>query len=273
MPNLLKTFGIALALAQPIGIPPQAPSEITEFNTIVMNATFEILGPTANPKEVTCGTGFLMGIPTADDPTVAKYVLVTAAHVLDGVVGSSATLKLRVREGGAVVAMNWQVPIRNTLGRLYVKHPEADVAAIYVNLPKNVEAAPIPPSFLANDAKFEELEIHPGDQMFTAGYPYCMQANDQGFAFLRSGSVASYPLTPATKVKNFLLDLPAFGGNSGGAVYVSFVNRMMRKNIQLGRVDQYITGILIQSSTDKTFGVAVILPAQMISETLAMLAK
>jgi hypothetical protein len=54
-----------------------------ELNTILMNSTFRIWGPsTEQPNKLTAGTGFLIG-KTPPDKTLAYTVLVTAKHVLE----------------------------------------------------------------------------------------------------------------------------------------------------------------------------------------------
>ena len=61
-----------------------------ELNTRLMKATFKISGPDATRVGSTSfGTVFFMAIPLKDDPTKGDGVLVTAAHVLDGIAGDS----------------------------------------------------------------------------------------------------------------------------------------------------------------------------------------
>ena len=180
----------------------QSPDKITDFNTVMMNATFKILGRSATGAA--CGTGFIMGIPRPDDPTLGTYVAVTAAHVFEGIAGDKATLITRVRRDKTLQRHEHPITIRSATGRpFYVKHPTADVVAMFIHLPAEVELAPIPISFLATDTHFEQLEIHPGDEMLTPGYPYCLEGNDLGFPILRSGKVASFPLTPAASIQKY----------------------------------------------------------------------
>ena len=72
------------------------PSPTDELNTLLMHSTFLIVGPTKIPNQYTFGTVFLMGIPYKGDAKVARIVIVTAAHVFEGISGDTATLQLVV---------------------------------------------------------------------------------------------------------------------------------------------------------------------------------
>jgi len=82
------------------------------------------------------GTGFVMGRPILNTPDRARYVLITAAHVLNDMVGEGMT---------CICAANWEritgfelrhtIPIRANGQPLWTKHPDADVAVMYISLP------------------------------------------------------------------------------------------------------------------------------------------
>ena len=65
------------------------PQTHPELNTILMNATFKIVG------DGSVGTVFILGKPSEKDTTKAFYVLVTANHVLNGIKSDSAIIFLR----------------------------------------------------------------------------------------------------------------------------------------------------------------------------------
>src|SRR5260370_7891087 len=75
----------AAALAAPVLVAQvQAPEpNWTDFNSMLMAATFKLEGQGEAPGQTVIGTGFLIGRPFPKQPTKGKYVLVTAAHVLD----------------------------------------------------------------------------------------------------------------------------------------------------------------------------------------------
>ena len=151
-------------------LPPQiqpAPSE--ELNTLLMHATFLISGPSkSHPDKTSFGTVFVMGIPSASHPKIAAAVLVTAAHVLDDIGTDTATLVARRRNvDGTYATFPYEFPIRDNQQPRYVRHPTADVAAMYVELPIEVPITGLPPQFLADDKLIEQTDLHPGDEVFS----------------------------------------------------------------------------------------------------------
>jgi hypothetical protein len=88
-----------------------------------MHATFLMLGPTQIAGRVTFGTVFVMGIPYKDNPKIAHITLITAAHVLEGIAGDSASVQLRRKnDKGAHDAFWYQIPIRKNGQPLYTRH-------------------------------------------------------------------------------------------------------------------------------------------------------
>jgi len=114
-----------------------------------------------------------------------------------------------------------------------------------VTAPEAFVRAAIPKSWLAEDQTFAKLAVGPGDEMMALGFPRGLSANGAGFPILRSGRVASYPVTPASLYPTFLLDFSVFPGNSGGPVFMS-----QTTGRRLGATDappaQFIAGLLSQ---------------------------
>ncbi|SRR6266568_1540845 len=220
-----------------------------ELNTVLMESTFKIEGRTALGQP-TFGTAFIMGRPydkpPADQPNRAAYVLITAAHVLDEMQGDTAVLHYRRK----VDASTWTrvphpVPIRANGKPLWKKHPDADVAVMYIPLPPDNSMPMISTDVLADDKILADFEIHPGDDLACLGYPLGQEANDAGFPVLRSGKIASYPLLPTTKTKTFLFDFRVFKGNSGGPVYLVQSNRWYKSGgVKLGQTIHIIVGLV-----------------------------
>jgi hypothetical protein len=255
----------------------RAPSPSDELNTLLMHATFLIVGPTNVPNQFSFGTVFVMGLPYKDDPTIAHIVVVTAAHVFEGISGDNATLQLRRKQAdGTYATFGYQFPIRGGAKPLYVRHPAADVAAMYGDIPDEVPMTGLSPDFLVTDTSLEEIEFHPGDEAYILGFP-AMVGTEGGFPLLRTGRIASYPLTPMNVVKQWAFDAHVFNGNSGGPVYFNSVNRLFKNQVHLG-VARGILGLVTQerhstlpefAHRDLDYGVVV--PAQFIRETLDML--
>src|SRR5262249_52814647 len=152
-----------------------------DFHSTIVNSTFQILGPSKQPKRTNCGSGFLMGTPAA---TAGSFnpVMVTAAHVLENIAGENVQLVVRVKNDVGELERK-VVPVRIREGNkpLYTRHPDADVALMYVRLPENHYLTFVRTTGLATDTTFARLEIHPGDEMLTVGFPYCSQLTNLGY--------------------------------------------------------------------------------------------
>ena len=185
-----------------------------DLNTVMMESTCKILG------QGSLGTGFVIGKPDKDNPQNAFYTLVTADHVLRAVQGESVVLIFRQKQKNETwKRLEILVQIRNKNKELWKKHPRMDVAAMFIRLPKNVITTLLTTKDLMDDSKLNKYEIHPGLELLCLGYPFGAEANVYGFPILRSGRIASYPLTPTKETKTFLFDFTVFRGNSGGPVY------------------------------------------------------
>lgn len=237
-----------------------------------MNSTFKI------QIKNFVGTAFILGKPSRKDTTKAYYVLVTAHHVLDSIKQDYAVLHLRTKVKSGYQKLLVNIPIRKDSIPLWVKHPKADVAAMYVSLPKETEIQLLTTNLLATDEILQEFEIHPGDELLCLGYPYGAEANDFGFPILRSGKISSFPLTPTKIVKSFLFDFEVFGGNSGGPVYFIGQNRIYKGGTHIGEVHflmGLVTGqiILKRNSDSKEFPIALaqVIHASFIKELIDML--
>ncbi len=251
------------------------PSRAQNLNTLLMQSTFEIQG-VVEGGGVSTGTVFIVGKPMKADPTKAFYVLVTAAHVLDGVSGDFAYLTLRHREpDGSYKTGPYQLRIRNGGSALYLKHPEADVAVMFIGLPSEAEVSLLPTSILADDDRLKALEIQPGDELLCLGFPLAIEFNS--FPVIRSGLLASYPVTPSKRLKTFYYNFHVFPGNSGGPVYFNFLNRAYAGAIHVG-IQQGIMGLVSQQVTTNQPGyesaqldIAKIIPSTFIIEAIALL--
>jgi hypothetical protein len=177
------------------------------------------------------------------------------------------------------------IQIRNGGRLLWTKHPLADVAVMYIALPVDVSIPLASTDLLADDSMLERYEIHPGDTLRCLGFPFGQESNSAGFPILRSGRIASYPLTPTAKTRTFLFDFAVFQGNSGGPVYMVDENRAYQGSISMGSVTQLILGLVIQETTHDEqligpynaemhrypLGLATVVHASFISEAINML--
>ena len=244
-----------------------------------MRSTFKVAG------KGSVGTAFIIGRPVPNDTGKLYYVLVTADHVFRDMEGEQATLYLRKKQGDEFIKLPYTLKIRRGTELLWKKHPETDVAVMYVRLPEQADIQLLPTSMLADDNMFNQFEVHPGDTLSCLGYPYSAEANEAGFSILRSGQIASYPLTPTSQIKTFLFDFQVFSGNSGGPVYFVQSNRAYGGSTILGQTIQFFAGIVSQEKfleeevrsitetrrTKHRLSIAVVVHATLIRETIDLL--
>jgi len=191
-----------------------------------MQTTFFIEGPSKTPGILTTGTAFFLIRPFSAQPdpqrVAGKLVLVTAAHVFEGIEGDSAIIIVRTQTPGSQewIAREARLVIRRNQKALWLRHPDADVAVMYLKWPLPVDVA-VSTAMLANDELIQGDDVGPGLELKVLGYPLNTPANDAWFPILRSGAIASYPLLPTAATKTFLLDFRVFKGNSGRPVYFS----------------------------------------------------
>lgn len=228
----------AAAFAQP-----KAPMNI---NTTMMEATCKIVGAGST------GTGFILGTPNPADSRFLFYTLVTAHHVLEGIQGDRAILVLRTivdREKQEYKRVEIPIDIRRGGSPLWSKHPDVDLAAMFIALPEGAAPSVIPSSLLITDEQIKEFELSPGTELFCLGYPFGAEATPVGFPILRSGKIASYPILPTATTKSFLFDFTVFRGNSGGPVYLYETNPVYGGSTHIGAI-QGVIGIV---TSEKNF--------------------
>ncbi|MGB2668310.1 MAG: hypothetical protein WAK48_30265, partial [Candidatus Acidiferrum sp.] len=165
------------------------------MNTTMMKCTFMIEGRVAGGQP-TLGPAFILGRPIPST-TRGKYVLVTAAHVLEEMAGDSAIVHLRKqvdKENNSWIDVPTPIAIRANNQPLWMRHPEADVAVMYINVPDDeaITLQLLPTTMLADDKMLMDYDIKPGDEVRCLGYPLGVSSNDAKFPVLRSGRIASY---------------------------------------------------------------------------------
>jgi len=260
--------------------------ETVDLNVALMKSTFMLEGRGANGRPTT-GTGFVMMSPFSGQAQNAttlsgKAVLITAAHVLNEMVGDEAVIYLRFQQG---TSATWSVvPARFKIRRngqpLWKQHPTADVAVMYLGLPALSIA--VPTSLLANDEVLKKADIVPGVGLKSLGYPLG-DSTAGGFPILRTGVIASYPIFPTTETKTFLFDFRVFKGNSGGPVY--FAEPVVKGSAYTCCPPTFIMGLvsgehLLTVPIDEVYesgtkslqlSLAVVVHASLISQTIGQL--
>ena len=189
----------------------------------LINATVQIEQPSADGRR-TVGTGFLVDAPTPDGRP--RTVLVTAAHVFEQMPAPDVQVGWRFQAGDGAWRYNPRPMTIRVAGRpAYTSHPTLDIAVMAVAAPDAMARNAIPLSWLADERSFTDWGVGPGDEMMTVGYPLGQSSNRAGFPILRTGRVASWPLTPFEHYPTMLLDITVLGGNSGGPVFMASYGR------------------------------------------------
>ncbi|MCF6222177.1 MAG: serine protease [Flavobacteriaceae bacterium] len=210
-----------------------------ELNTALMNSTFKIKGLNGS-----YGTAFILEKPVNSETKKKQFVLITADHVLREMKGDSAILFLRWKINNTEYKkLNYKIKIRDNGEQSWVNHDSADVAALYVTLPKNIHFKFLNIGMIGTDKLYEKINIHPGDQFLCLGFPLGQESNKYGFPIVRRGILSSYPITPGKQVGNYLLDIKIFKGNSGGPVYFVQSGRTYRGEMHI-ETTQFIAGLI-----------------------------
>jgi len=270
---------LILSLMLPVKVVAQSEST-NEINTIMMRSTFKIEGTGS------CGSCFIVGKPSKEKH-ISYLILVTAAHVLENISGETAVIYLRKKRNDNIFEkFPFPIKIRNRNNPLWTKNKNGkDIAVMNVNLPienNNADLRIVSTDLFADDKYYSDFEIHPGDEMYCLGFPMGAEANQAGFPVLRSGRIASFPLTPMVTYPTFLLDFKVYKGNSGGPVYFADTNRIVNGKISTVR---FIAGLVSQEynvtekiqsqyeKTEKTYplSLAVIIHASYIKDTINQL--
>jgi hypothetical protein len=238
----------------------------------LINATVQLEQPLGNGTR-TVGTGFLVSAPTPDGKP--RTVLITSAHVFDRMPQPEARVGWRLSSRGDRLALR---PRRRdhphvANAPLWTRHPTQDVAAMTIVAPPEFTKAAIPLAWLADEQTFSRYDVRPGDEMMALGFPKGLSSNRAGFPILRWGRVASYPLSPASRFPNFLLDFRVFDGNSGGPVFMADPRHAQPPGTEGTPGAYFVAGVLTKQveSKGERLEIGVVTHAKHVRETIALL--
>ena len=156
------------------------------------------------------------------EPPDQNLYLVTANHVLEGTKGRTAIVVLRERQpDGSYKRRDHTINVRRDGKPLWVRHDKEDAAVLRLSEPPPVPISAVPLTTLANENRVTAAGLHICSPLFVLTYPERFEANDAGFAVARQGIVASHPFLPVQQHHTYLADFTAFGGDSGGPVFIA----------------------------------------------------
>ncbi|WP_167619305.1 trypsin-like peptidase domain-containing protein [Maribellus sediminis] len=235
---------------------------IEPYNEI-MNSTFKIQDLSGRP----IGTAFLFAKQSDKNTSSKDYILVTANHVLRGMKGDSAIIFLRKQmKTGGYEKIQQIIEIRNNGNPLWIKHENADVAAINISVPQIDALNLMSPDVLATDETIKQARISTGYQFTCFGYPLGKEANEFGFPMSQNGKLSSR-IIPMKQIKIISLKIPIDRGYSGGPVYFEQNSGVKTNQILIGLVSSMLS-IKNQENENEDTAIADIVPAAFIKETI-----
>ena len=267
------------------GVAASAAETRHDIRVQLMRATVQIVGPAKQKGQLSRGTVFFVSQPIPESKW-NHNILITANHVLEDIAGPTATLNLTLEKpGGGFTKHPYAVTIRDGATNRWTRHPTADVAVMLCELPAKFNqsmALSVGSALLLGDAKLAQLNLRPGEDLCSLGFPLGIESSPSGFPVLRNGRIASYPVYPTSQAPTILLDMPIYGGNSGGPVFFTYTDR---REWGVGKGSQDARGIVGLVSKDVShvqvaqgyfgttaqrypLGLGVVVPAQFILETL-----
>jgi len=214
-------------------------------------------------------TAFAVLVP--EDGANPRMLLVTAAHSFEKMKGDSATAVLRApAKEGRFERRDAPVTIRAGGKPLWVRHPTADVAVLEWSPPAGVDLAAFPLASLATVADFDAGRVGVGQRVRVACFPAQTEANEAGWPILRTGAIATHPLTPAAALEKLFVDYSHFGGDSGAAVVVDGGKEplVVAVVVAMQRQTDRVESPFEEKTVYMPLGLAVSVPAPLLLQTI-----
>lgn len=205
--RMVQQIGIVLFLSLTYEV--QATDAVEEL----LEATFRI------SDQDHSGTCFLVATKSLDPAHPRRVILATAAHVFEQMEGSECEIILRTKaQPDTYLRSPQSISIRDSGKPLWIRHPDVDIATLYVELPEGVSVTPFAIDQLAGEDRVNDRTVRVAAETWIPCFPAKLEANEAGWPVLRKGSIASHPLRPVKSTQTMLIDYRAFGGDSGAPV-------------------------------------------------------
>jgi len=221
-------------------------------------------------------TAFLVAADSRNGAGQPRTVLLTAAHNLEGMKENECTLVFRARQpSGEYVRKEVKIRIRAGEKPQWKRHPSLDIAALAVDLPEGTAVKPLRIRELADEKWVADGGLRVGQDVYIACFPARLESNPAGWAILRKGSVASYPLTPAKSAQTLIVDFSTFGGDSGAPVIARDGKTPMIVGMILGmyRQTDKVSLPFEERTVHMPLGLAIAVQASFLRETVDLLGK
>lgn len=183
------------------------------------------------------GTGFLIWL---EDYESTFCYLITAKHVIEPILSKSNTplsLRFNLKEEGKAEIITFPTFTFNGIRWLQCNNPAVDIAVVPLMIFGKIQdletggkvISDPNDEFMATAEWIKKYKIGAGDNVFTLGLvPYLYSKDQINLVLSRFGKVSLLPqkeiTIPGGKQKAYFIDSQAFGGNSGGPVFV-LINR------------------------------------------------
>lgn len=272
--SLIVVVAFSTAWAADPG-PKQAPQrEEIEIDVVsmLMESTVRLQGAGGSATAFILTLHEAPGIPPAT-------VLITAAHALESM-GDDCKLTIRAAaQDGSWAPYTLRVEVRPHGDKHWVRHPTADIAAMFVNLEPNLvpKNGFLTTSYLVEDELMTKLDIRTGDEAFTLSFPRGVLANEDGYPILRGGRIGSYPLYPTRFAQGFVMDTELYEGEYGAPVVVlrNLTKEILgaEAKVPKGRLGVIVGLVARMEGATTTVRLQTVLPSSMIRDTLGLLAE
>jgi len=211
----------------------------------IAQSTFLISGVSADGAPL-LGTGFVLIREDTKNPGTGNYLLITANHVFKEMGKDEVTISGRSLDGDKWTKLELQLKIKENGVPLYQYDDQKDVAAIRLPGFPGTARPGFSTSLLATNEDLVKYGVNMGTQVFVLGYPFGFMSNDVGFPLMRSGYVASYPVSPTSDYPTFYIDSPIVPGNSGGPVLFFLPNPIYDNAIHMGMTKILFAGLITE---------------------------
>jgi hypothetical protein len=217
-----------------------------------------VLVQTPDGKLVPNGTGFFIGVHDDQDSNRHWVYIVTARHVLcDAITGKllqKVYLRLDKKAGGTESVEVPIVPDGPNRTVYFHVDPTVDLAVIPFLPDQNaIDFKYLPDELITDTAKFNELKISEGDEVFFTGLFIPHLGQEKNYPIVRFGRVALITSEKVhwqdkgkdTLMELYLLEVSSYGGNSGSPVFFYFGPDREPGQIRIGPSQIFLAGIMM----------------------------